>query len=118
MIKASDRPLFEADMRREISDLLRTGTVEVIAKSTLSSLPTILPSIWSFRRKRAPDWSIIKHKARLCPHGGKQIEGENFWATYAPVVQWRTVRLALILSLLGDLKSLLMPRLFSGVLCG
>jgi len=105
MIKASDRPLFEADMRREISDLLRTGTVEVIAKSTLSSLPTILPSIWSFRRKRAPDWSIIKHKARLCPHGGKQIEGENFWATYAPVVQWRTVRLALILSLLGDLKS-------------
>ena len=48
---------------------------------------------------------VLKYKARLCPHGGKQIEGENFWATYAPVVYWRTVRLALILSLLGNLKS-------------
>jgi len=48
---------------------------------------------------------VLKYKARLCPHGGKQIEGENFWGTYAPVVNWRTVRLALILSLLGNLKS-------------
>jgi hypothetical protein len=41
----------------------------------------------------------------LCPHGGQQIEGENFWETYAPVVNWHTVRLVLILSLLADLKS-------------
>jgi len=73
-------------MRREISDLLRTGTVELVSKSVLPSVITILPSIWSFRRKRAPDWTVLKHKARFCPHGGKQIEGENFWATYAPVV--------------------------------
>ncbi len=62
-------------------------------------------SIWSFRRKHAPDWTIINHKARLCPHGGKQVEGEHFWATYAPVVHWPTVRLVLILSLLANLKS-------------
>jgi hypothetical protein len=105
MIKDKDRLLFEEDMRREISDLLRTQTVELICKSSLSSAITVLPCIWSFRRKRAPDWKVLKYKARLCPHGGKQIEGENFWATYAPVVYWRTVRLALILSLLGNLKS-------------
>ncbi len=34
-----------------------------------------------------------------------QVEGINFWATYAPVVSWRTVRLTLILSLLSGLKS-------------
>ncbi len=34
-----------------------------------------------------------------------QVEGEHFWATYAPVVNWRTVHLVLILSLLADLKS-------------
>jgi hypothetical protein len=44
-------------------------------------------------------------KIRLCPHGGKQVEGEHFWETYAPVTNWRTVRLVLILSLLADLKS-------------
>ena len=34
-----------------------------------------------------------------------QVEGINFWATYAPVVSWRTVCLTLILSLLSGLKS-------------
>jgi hypothetical protein len=65
----------------------------------------ILQSIWSFRRKRAPDWSILKYKARNCPHGGQQIEGEHFWETYAPVINWRTVRLVLTLSLLSNLQS-------------
>jgi len=34
-----------------------------------------------------------------------QIEGINYWATYAPIVSWRTVHLTLILSLLSGLKS-------------
>jgi hypothetical protein len=42
---------------------------------------------------------------RICPHGGKQVEGEHFWATYAPVINWRTVLLVSILSLLSDLNS-------------
>ncbi len=54
-------------------------------------LERALDAIWSFRRKRAP----IKHKARLCAHGGMQIEGEHFWETYSPVVQMTTVRLLL-----------------------
>jgi hypothetical protein len=104
MLKDPDHPHFENDMKREIKDLLATGTVELILRSTLSA-DTILPAIWSFRRKRAPDWTVIKYKARVCPHGGKQVEGENYWATYAPVVNWRTVRLVLILCLLGNLHS-------------
>ena len=105
MLKDQDKHLFEEDMKREIRDLFKTETVEIVLKSTISSCITVLPAIWSFRRKRAPDWSVIKHKARVCPHGGKQIEGEHYWATYAPVVNWRTVRLVLILSLLGNLHS-------------
>jgi hypothetical protein len=62
-----------------------------------------VPAIWSFRRKRAPDWSIIKWKARLCPHGGQQVEGINYWAKYAPVITWSTARL--ILSLITGLQS-------------
>jgi hypothetical protein len=48
---------------------------------------------------------VLKHKARFCSRGGKQVEGEHFWETYTPVINWRTVRLAIILSLLADLKS-------------
>ncbi len=97
MLKDKDKHLFEEDMKCEVHDLLKTGTVEVVLRSTLPSALKILPTIWSFRRKRAPDWSILKHKARLYPHGGKQIEGEHFWETYAPVINWRTVRLVLSL---------------------
>jgi hypothetical protein len=64
-----------------------------------------VPAIWSFRRKHAPDWTITKWKARLCPHGGKQVEGIDFWETYAPVVAWSTVRLVLILSMISGMKS-------------
>ncbi len=92
-------------MRREISDFLATDTIEIVPRSSLPLDNKPLQAIWSFRRKRLPDWSIQKYKARLCPHGGMQEEGINFWETYAPVVSWRTVRLTLILSLISGLKS-------------
>jgi hypothetical protein len=101
----TDRALFETDMQRELADLISSGTLELTPRSSTSLLNKALQPIWSFQRKRAPDWSIIKHKSLLCPHGGMQVEGINFWATYAPVVSWHTVRLTLILSLLSGLKS-------------
>ena len=64
-----------------------------------------VPAIWSFRRKRAPDWTITKWKARLCPHGGKQVEGIDFWEMYAPVIAWSTFCLILILSMLTGMKN-------------
>lgn len=105
MLQDSDRKFFEQDMRREVQDLISTGTVTIVPRPSVASWIKPLQAIWSFRRKRAPDWSILKHKARLCPHGGMQEEGVNYWHTYAPVVNWRTVRLSLILSLLSGLKS-------------
>ena len=48
---------------------------------------------------------INKHKARLCAHGGMQQWGVNYWETYAPVVNWISVCLLLILSEIVGLKS-------------
>ena len=50
-----------------------------------SNTKTIM-SIWSFKRKRFPDGRIMKHKARLCAHGEKQIFGVAYWDTYSLVV--------------------------------
>jgi hypothetical protein len=100
-----DRNQFELDMQREMSDLISTKTIALTRRSLVPPENKPLNPIWSFRRKRAPDWTVLKHRSRICPDGGKQIEGINFWATYAPVVSWRTVRLTLILSLLSGLKS-------------
>jgi len=65
----------------------------------------VLPSTWAFKCKRYPDGLIKKFKARFCARGDKQIEGVDYFETYAPVVQWITVRLMLILECLLGLVS-------------
>jgi hypothetical protein len=105
MLKAEDRAQFEVGMKKEMDALISNNIFEIVPKSTLAIGARVVSAIWSFKWKRLPDWTISKHKARVCPHGGQQIHGINYWETYAPVVQWSTVRLALILSTLGNLKS-------------
>ncbi len=103
-MKQPDRASFITAMVKEVENLTNAGVWELKRKSEIGT-STLVNAIWSFKRKRAPDGTIIKHKARLCAHGGMQIEGEHFWETYSPVVQMTTVRLLLTLSLLLTLKS-------------
>ena len=105
MRKNPDRSLFEADMQREVNDLVANESVKIVCRENLAAHTKVLASVWSFYYKRAPDWTVTKWEARLCPHGIQQVEEENFWESYAPVVTWSTVRLVLILSLLSGMKS-------------
>ena len=57
----------------------------------------ILPGTWVFRVKRAPDGTFKKFKARFCICGDLQ---EGTFDTYAPVVQFSSVRLFLAWSLI------------------
>jgi hypothetical protein len=41
----------------------------------------------------------------LNAHGGQQEEGVNYWDMYAPVVQWMSVRMMLVLTLAEKLHS-------------
>ena len=59
----------------------------------------VLPGTWVFKVKRAPDGSFKKFKARYCVRGDLQ---EGDFETYAPVVQFSSVRLFLAWSLLLD----------------
>jgi hypothetical protein len=43
---------------------------------------------------------VIKHKARLNLHGGKQVYGMNYFETYAPVVTWFTIRLMIVFGII------------------
>jgi hypothetical protein len=59
----------------------------------------VLPSTWAFKIKRYPDGSVKKFKARFCARGDKQLEGIDYFETWAPVVQWSTIRVVLIMAL-------------------
>ena len=65
----------------------------------------VLPGTWAFKCKRYPDGKVKKFKARFCARGDRQKEGIDFTETYAPVAQWTTVRMMLILECLLGLKS-------------
>ena len=57
----------------------------------------VLPGTWAFKCKRYPDGAPKKHKARFCFRGDRQIHGVDFFETWAPVVQWATIRSLMIL---------------------
>eukprot|EP00957_Ditylum_brightwellii_P027891 2107422-Ditylum_brightwellii.AAC.1 len=59
--------------------------------------------IWSFKRKRYAEGSLVKYKARLCCHGGQQQWGVSYYETYASVVSWPSVRTMMIMSKLYNL---------------
>jgi hypothetical protein len=66
----------------------------------------VLPSTWALRCKKFPDGLIRKLKARCCARGNKQMEGLDFFETFAPVCNWQTVRIMLIISLIYDFATL------------
>ena len=84
----------------EIQSLEKNGTWKEVSISEAKT--RILPGTWVFRRKRTPDGTISKYKARYCVRGDLQ---EVIQDTFAPVVAWSTVRLFLVLSLTLDWKT-------------
>ena len=86
----------------EIETLESMGAWDVVDQTEDMN---VIDSTWAFKLKRYPDGLIKKFKARFCARGDQQIEGVDFFETYAPVVQWTTVHLMLILEVLLGLKS-------------
>ena len=101
-MKEEDRGEFIKAMIKELEDHRKNRHWKLVKRSSINGASTI-KAIWSFKRKRRPDGSLLKHKARLCAHGGMQIHGENYWDTYAPVVQWISIRMMLSLAVIHDL---------------
>lgn len=87
---------------KEIETLESMGAWEVVDREEDMN---VIDSTWAFKLKRYPDGMVKKFKARFCARGDQQLEGIDFFETYAPVVQWTTVRLMLILEILLGLKS-------------
>ena len=104
-MKQDDRLDFVAAMEKEIDDHESRGHWHIVHRSTLPANAKPIKAIWSFKQKRRPDGSLLKHKARLCAHGGMQTWGDNYWETYSPVVNMMSVRLLLLIAKIHKLDS-------------
>ncbi len=91
-------------MELEIATLEAMNVQEVVEYDP-SSMPNVIRLTWVFKCKHYPDGLIKKFKARFCARGDMILEGTDFFETYAPFLQWTTIRLMFNLEVLLDLKS-------------
>jgi hypothetical protein len=105
MLKQDDRDDFIEAMQVEVDAHQTREHWEIIPRSQMLKEMKTIMAIWSFKCKCHPDGLLNKHKARLCAHGGMLQWEVNYWETYAPVVNWISVRFQLILAELLGLKT-------------
>lgn len=95
-------------MDKEIQDLVDRNSFELVPRSEpMSKGEQIIKSMWAFRRKRKPSGEISRYKARLCVRGDLQRASSSYTTneTFAPVVEWSTVRMLFTLGVMHDWKS-------------
>jgi hypothetical protein len=84
-------------MESKLDGVASKNTYSILDRNEVPAGSQIIKSTWVLRLKRRPDGSIIKKKARFCFRGDTQeLDDTEFF--YAPVVDWGTVRIVLIIS--------------------
>lgn len=105
-MQAPDREQFVDAIIDEVNAHIEGNHWEMIRIEDIPEGTKLLDSVWAMRRKRdIKTREVYKHKARLNLHGGQQIKGVHYNETYSPVVQWASVRMALILSIVHGWSS-------------
>lgn len=104
---ASYNPTWEEEMQgpdyegfweaceEELKTLIDMDSWDVVDRD---SSMKVLGYTWAFKRKRYPDGRVRNVKSIFCVIWDQQIDGVDCFDTFAPVVQWITIRLILILS--------------------
>jgi hypothetical protein len=68
-------------METELDILMEMSAFVVVDRKKWMN---VVSSVWAFKRKRYPDGSIRKLMARICARGFEQIEGVDYFETFAP----------------------------------
>ena len=73
----------------------------MLERSQVPKGKNVLPVVQAMRRQRnLLTGEILKYKARLKLHGGKQIYGQDYFETYYPVATWIVIIFVKILCLI------------------
>ena len=77
-MKTDDVDEFRKAMKEEINSFKDEKIFELILLSKKPAHKSLILFVWSLKRKHNPIRELIKHKARLCVHGNKQIKGVDY----------------------------------------
>jgi len=110
-MSSPDAAEWKEAMSKEIQTLIDLKSWVLVPKSqVLKQGHKVIKSTWAFRQKRNPDGTPTKKKARFCVRGNHMSRlakegGMDPFETYSPVVQWSSVRLMLILTIIHGLET-------------
>jgi hypothetical protein len=90
--------------RKEYDSAVSMNTWEVIPRDELPSGANVITVKWVFKRKHDASGTPTEFKARMTPHGYKQIEGVDYFETYAQVGMYKTLRVLLALVAMHDME--------------
>jgi hypothetical protein len=55
----------------------------------------VIRTKWVFKNKQGEDGKVVRNKALLVAQGYSQVEGQDFWETFAPVACLEAIRILL-----------------------
>ena len=82
----------------EYNSIIKNGVWEVVPRPEGKSIVT---SKWLYKIKHAADGSIEKFKARFVARGFSQVEGVDYYETFAPVTRFSSIRA--VISVVADM---------------
>lgn len=101
-MKADDANFFKEARDVEIKGFKEENMFALIQMHSKPEDKSLIPFVWSFKRKRNALGEPIKYEARLHINGAKQVFDADNWNTHAPVVKSSTIRIMLMLHKINE----------------
>lgn len=102
-MKEPDKAEFLQAAKDEVKSHVDNEHFVLVKRSDLPKRTKVLDSVWLMKSKcQILTREVYKWKARLNAHDGQQEHGVNFWETYSRVVNWFSIRLFLVISILNN----------------
>ncbi len=100
-LQQTDAKQFANAIVKEVNGPVDNKHWTLVKQKDVPKEAQLVPFIWAMRCKcDLTTNKVIKHKARLNLHGGKQVYGMNYFETYAPVVTWLAIRLMIVFGII------------------
>ena len=90
-----DWPLWEQAISEELTTLCKAGTWKLEAPPSRAN---VISSKWVFKAKKDASRKVVQYKARLVAQGFSQVEGVDYFDTYAPVAKLASSRVVIMLA--------------------
>ena len=94
-----DWPEWKKMIDVKLKNLETAGTWELVERPDVVN---VVDSKWLFRLKKNAEGKVVKWKARLVARGFTQVQGVDYFETFAPVARLASIRFILAVAARND----------------